>query len=188
MPLPLFLLGGAVSAIVLAEYKQQRKEALINRYYPRANSKKAELKYSPSLIHSSNTKVKPIAGAMVCCHVYGLVCHVGIWCDDAIIELHGSGLVRVVSPERFLKQRSGETIYIACNSQAEPLASKIAANNAKELIFSFRKYDLIANNCYRFTWFCLSGEEVKISSFTELNQQLANYFKQDIYWDELIYI
>ncbi|WP_133309330.1 hypothetical protein [Parashewanella curva] len=186
MPIPFFLIGGAVGALALAEYKQYKKDTLLNRIDSSMNLGEPELKFSPSLVHSSNKKVVPTQGAIVCCHVYGLVCHVGIWCDDAIIELHGSGLVRVVSTERFLKQRSGETIYVACNNKAIPISCASAAERAKAQVYYYREYELLANNCYRFIWYCLSGQETQISSFTALNEKLANYFQQDIYWDELL--
>jgi hypothetical protein len=46
--------------------------------------------------------VIPINGSVVCCGIFGALTHTGLWVNGGIIELSGSGLVRTVSPERFI--------------------------------------------------------------------------------------
>ncbi len=92
--------------------------------------------------------------------------------------------MRVVSNERFLKDRSGEKIYVAAQANGETLIDIVAVKKAKEQIYQYRDYDLIKNNCYRFIFSCLSGTEEYIDSFTEFNEYLIKHFNCDIYWDE----
>ncbi|MCL1079777.1 hypothetical protein D5R81_17610 [Parashewanella spongiae] len=188
MPLPVVWIGGAIfSALLLAEKNNQRKNVELHRLRPLSKTeKKPSLKLTPSLLNKGARKAKLKNGSIVCCHVYGVILHTGIWIDGAIVELHGSGLVRVVSPERFLKDRSGEKIYVATQANGKVLFDLIAANRGKELVYQYRDYDLLKNNCYRFTYSCLSDSEEYINSFTEFNEYLIKHFQCDIYWDEAL--
>lgn len=48
-------------------------------------------------------------GAIVCCGVGGVLEHTGIWTEDnMIIEFDGNGLIKPISPTRFIKERSGK--------------------------------------------------------------------------------
>ncbi len=92
MPLPIIWIGGAVlSALVLAEKNEHRKSVELQRLKPsRKNEKQPSLMLAPSLLNESGRRTTLKNGSIVCCHVYGVVLHTGIWGDGAIIELHGS--------------------------------------------------------------------------------------------------
>ena len=129
---------------------------------------------------------RPKNGAVVCCGVFGWFIHTGIWLDGNIIELRGNGLIRAISPARFLHERSGEHIYIACDPSAKPLIQEQAIIRAAEKIFSYSEYDLIDNNCHKFVWQCLSGESQVITRFSELNLKMSEYFKTTLAWQPIL--
>lgn len=190
MALPLLWLGGAaIGAAFLADEQQKRlqleRDRLLGRAPKQALANRAMLA-SPSQWQKGFKQVQPEPGSIVCCYVFGVIEHTGIWLgDDCLVELHGSGLVRAVSIKRFLAGRTGSQIYLACNHQHQPLVSGSVLNRAQQAIYQYREYDLFDNNCHRFVWSCISGHEVSIKSFNELNQRLAAHFNQGIYWDEM---
>ncbi|MGL5489265.1 MAG: lecithin retinol acyltransferase family protein [Shewanella sp.] len=190
MPLPLLWIGGAaMGALMLADEREKRQQLERNRLLGRAprqvNANQAMVA-APSQWQKGFKQVTPQPGSIVCCYVFGVIEHTGIWlADDCLVELHGSGLVRAVSVKRFLTGRTGSQIFIACNHLHQPLIANTIVNRAERAIYQYREYDLFDNNCHRFVWSCLCGEERAIKSFNELNQKLAAYFKQGIYWDEM---
>lgn len=130
----------------------------------------------------SRLAVTPVDGAIVCCGVYGVLDHTGIWLEDCVIELNGDGLVRAVSPQRFLRNRSGDTIYIACDSDNLPISSAKVAENAAAKLFQYSNYHLLNNNCHRFVLSCMGFEQLKTVRFTDLNQLLSSTFMTSIHW------
>ncbi|QSX39494.1 lecithin retinol acyltransferase family protein [Shewanella cyperi] len=185
MALPLIWLGGAaLGALALAE-REHRRKLLLERSLGRSAREPSEATtvLAPSVWQFDGPSVRPVPGAIVCCHVYGLVEHTGIWLGDSIAELHGSGLIRAVSAKRFLHGRTGSRIFVACDHDNQPLATQACADRASEALFQFRDYDLFANNCHRFVWQCLSGEDREVKSFEAFNQLLASFYSRALYWD-----
>jgi hypothetical protein len=167
MPAPLFWLGTSALAL-LASAKYSSDEILDESVGTRPGH--------------SDIGVKPMNGAIVCCGVYEVFDHSGIWLDGNIVELKGNGLIRGVSPQRFLKDRSGEQIFIACDNQYQPLIEHGVAKRAASRLFEYSEYDMFRNNCHKFVWQCISEKDEQITRFAELNNQLSNQFKQVIHW------
>lgn len=141
---------------------------------------------SPSDYYSSHTNVMPTPGSIVCCEVFNLLDHTGIWIDqDTIIELSDSGLVKSVSCQRFMEERSGKNLFVACNHQHEPIVIDGCESRAIQSVFSYREYDVINNNCHRFVNYCLTGVDSELTLFSSLNSQLANLSGRNIYWDKV---
>ncbi|MFV7784011.1 lecithin retinol acyltransferase family protein [Shewanella marisflavi] len=192
MALPLLWLGGAaLGAALIADAKHKQKQLTLDRRLgraPKAPIGERVSPLSPSVLHLGEVKVAPKPGALVCCFVFGVIEHTGIWLgDDTLVELHGSGLIRPVSATRFLAGRTGSRIFVACDHQHQPLIGESVLERAEQAIYQYREYDLFDNNCHRFVWSCLTGEEKSISSFDKLNRLLAAHFAQAIYWDEAIW-
>jgi hypothetical protein len=167
MPVPLLWFGaGAIALLAGAKY---------------SNDKVLDKSVS-GLPGKSDVKVAPINGAIVTCGVYGLFEHTGIWVDGDILELKGNGLIRGISPNRFLQERSGDNIYIACDDNVVPLIQVDTADRAISQLFSYSEYDVIKNNCHKFVWRCISGEDIPLTRFSELNQKMAELFSTTIYW------
>ncbi|GLX80138.1 hypothetical protein tinsulaeT_34780 [Thalassotalea insulae] len=192
MALPLLWLGAAaVSALAAKQLSDDRKVQQLKRLRYRNVQTLTDLKphESPIAIYpsdflSTEQSVKPEVGAVVCCGIGGILDHTGIWVDDdTIIELDGEGLIKAISPLRFTKERSGKQIFIACDSHAQPLVSRQAAQRAVEQIFQYRDYHVISNNCHQFIWQCFKPDDSKISTFKEFNLKLAQLFNRKIYWD-----
>ncbi|MCG9696345.1 lecithin retinol acyltransferase family protein [Shewanella sp. Isolate11] len=190
MALPLIWLGGAaLGAMLVADERSKQKQLTVDRRLgraPKAPDQQQASPLSPSLWHLGEVKVAPKPGSIVCCFVFGVIEHTGIWLgEDTLLELHGSGLIRPISSARFLAGRSGSRIFQACDHQHQPLIADKILIRAEQAIYQYRDYDLFDNNCHRFVWSCVSGEELPVSSFAKLNRLLGQYFKQAIYWDEL---
>ena len=172
MPAPLFWLGAsAIAMLAGAKY---------------SNDKRLEDSVS-SLPGKSELAVEPVNGAIVTCGIYGLFEHTGIWVDGNILELKGNGLIRGVSPNRFLQERSGDYIYIACDDNNTPLIQPDAAQRAISQLFSYSEYDVIKNNCHKFVWQCISGEDMPLTRFSVLNQKMAGLFASNIHWHPVKY-
>lgn len=171
MPLPLVWLGAGVAAAVASSYlaKEQQKYDGHVAVFP------GESKY----------RVKPVDGAIVCCGIYEMLQHTGVWVDDGIVELNGNGLIRLISPDRFLADRSGGRIYVACDEAGKPLVAPNTVERASDKIFDYADYHVINNNCHRFVRYCVTGNNSPLTLFGELNASLSDYFSTPIYWHQI---
>lgn len=195
MPLPLILLGaglvGAAAAVGAANAnekakKSERARLALDETDPHVNGKNGAVKL-PSEILTSDITVKPVPGAIVSCSVFSAFDHTGIWMENnVIVELHGTGLIKAVSPQRFLNNRSGSAMFVACDSQGEPLVADETMGRAANEIYNYWQYDMVKNNCYRFCWQCISGDDRKVATFTEFNNALAQLHGKKVYWDKAL--
>lgn len=137
----------------------------------------------------SSVPVAPKNGAVVCCEVYGVLDHTGIWVDDSIVELNGNGLVRAISPGRFLAERSGDKIFVACDEFDDPLVTHKTHERAISHVYEYRDYDLLKNNCHRFVWEMVTGKDgyfrESMTSFSDFNQNLSVLHDSLISWHVL---
>lgn len=123
------------------------------------------------------------AGAVVVCEIFHLFEHTGIYVGEGqIVELQGSGLVRAVSINRFFDNRSGKHLLVACDAKGSILLSEGCAERAIQQIFTVQDYDLIHNNCHRFTQHCVTGRNLPITSFFDLKTELARFWRTDLQW------
>lgn len=192
MPLPLLWLGAAVlGAAAIKELDEKRQAQEHHRENStdinvRGNLKKHDsgiAKY-PQEVFKNDTLAIVRPGALVCCGLGGILEHTGILVDEeTIVELHGSGLIKAISPSRFLQERSGREIYVACDSTGEAICDEITAERAIKQIYDYQDYDLIKNNCNRFVWQCISGLKEDITTFHQLNKSLSKRFDRKVYWD-----
>jgi hypothetical protein len=171
MPLPLVWLGAGLTALYAA-----------NKLSENSQKSQGEVQHFPG---ESDVSVKPVDGAIVCCGVYEFFDHTGIWVEDSIIELHGSGLIKSVSHERFLGDRSGEMAFVACDAQYRPLVAPGATEKAIARIYEYSEYHLINNNCHKFVWGCLSSDSKDVTTFADLNGLLSNFFNSAIHWQPI---
>lgn len=196
MPLPLLwigagLVGAALTTDHLCDKAQQitddeerdRLRGIEPEPYRLGENNTTKL---PSDILTSTMSAKPVPGSVVCCSVFSAFDHTGIWVDDGlIVELHGTGLIKGVSVKRFLEDRSGSNVFIACDSLGEPLVIGDAVSRASDELMNYWAYDVFDNNCYRFTWQCISGENRVVKDFPQFNDLLAKLHEKKVYWDKL---
>jgi len=192
MALPLLWLGAAaLSALAANELADDRKKQQAQRFSTGRPQTLVDLAPHespvvtyPTDFFSTEQRVKPEIGAIVCCGIVGVLDHTGIWLgDNSIAELDGNGLIKPISSQRFIKERSGKQIFIACDSLAQPLLSEIAANNAAQQLFQYRDYHVLDNNCHQFVWQCFNKSTTPITTFRQLNDKIAQFFNRKIYWD-----
>ena len=132
----------------------------------------------------SSKRVVPKNGAIVTCGIYGVLDHTGIWVNGNIYELSGAGLIRCISPRRFLENRSGESIFVACDDDYQPLAADAVAQRCVDNLYHTRDYHVLSNNCHQFVLEMLSGEKQRITSFSELNEAIASMFMSPVSWHQ----
>ncbi len=192
MALPLIIAGvAALSALAVKGLNDDRKSQQKHRQKLSRAQRLSDLSEHESAIAIypsdflvSEQSVMPKIGAIVCCGIGGVLDHTGIWLgDDLIVELAGNGLIKAISSERFIKERSGKQIFIACDSQGAPLVNEAAAKLASEQIYQYRDYHMIDNNCHHFIWQCFKPDDHSLTTFKSLNERLAKYFDRVIYWD-----
>ncbi|WP_034474170.1 hypothetical protein [Aestuariibacter salexigens] len=172
MPAPLIWLGAGLAAIYAGSQ------------YARHEQKRAgHVGVFPG---DCDIPVRPENGAIVCCGIYELFQHTGIWVEDSIVELKGNGLVRAVSPHRFIEDRSGNQVYVACDAQLNVLHDELSAQRAARQVYQYLDYDVIDQNCHRFVWETLSGRDARITRFAELNACLCDYFSTPVHWQPLM--
>lgn len=175
-----------LGAAVYHETKKSHYEKVERKRKDTQFDRKNVVKKSPSDNYASNIRVTPEAGSIVCCGVYGVLDHTGIWIDrDTIIELSNSGLVKAVSAERFLNERSGDNIFVACDHEHKPIVVKETIERAINTVFTYRGYDVFENNCHRFVHYCITGEEREITRFQSLNDAIFKLRDKNIYWDKV---
>ena len=131
-------------------------------------------------------KVRPVPGCVLRCDLAGGVsltcgslCHTGVYLgDDRIAEVvndDGRAKVHVVDPYDFLNGqgtnfiRTGINIYVATDGEGNALGSQAIADRA--MAYSRRKgrgeYDLVDNNCHKFTVRCITDEEPEDAKLSE---------------------
>jgi hypothetical protein len=169
MPAPILWFGAAALAL-LASAKYSKDKSVT--------------KSNTNLPEQSNILVIPVNGSIVSCSVFGLFDHTGIWVDGNIIELKGNGLIRGISPSRFLHERSGDEIFIACDRDNKPIACQKTAARATAMLFQYSEYDVVKNNCHKFVWCCISNEDAELTRFSVLNEKLSVRFGSDIIWQK----
>ncbi len=185
MALPI-IAAVALGAAVYHETKKSHYKRLEAERFSSTKDEKNVVKKSPSDNYASNIHVAPEAGSVVCCEVYGVLDHTGIWIDsDTIVELGNNGLVKAVSVERFLAERSGDNIFVACDHNHKAIVIPNAEQRAINEVFSYRGYDVIHNNCHRFVNYCLTGKERELTRFQSLNDSIFEISGKNIYWDKV---
>jgi hypothetical protein len=168
MPVPLIWLGAAAVSLYTANKlnaSDLRQRNIISR-----------------LPGDCREPIAPVNGSIVTCGVYELLDHTGIWIDGNIYELKGNGLVRCISPDRFLQNRSGDQIYVACNMQNQPLVELNVVARTKSQLYSLHEYHLLRQNCHKFVAEMVSGYPRDITSFSELNEFISDYFSSPVDW------
>jgi hypothetical protein len=126
--------------------------------------------------------VEPVNGCIVTCDIFEMFEHTGIWINGNIFELNGNGLVRCISPKRFIENRSGKKIYVACNELGNPLVESLAIERTKAQLYSLYNYHLIRQNCHKFVAEMIAGNQQDVTSFSDLNEFLSSHFGSVIDW------
>ena len=110
--------------------------------------------------------------------------HSGIYLGYGnIAELDGSGKIMVRSFDDFIKgdrtMRNGKNISVATDCSGNVLAKPEIARRAIKSLCQIRDYDVVTENCHRFTAGCITGNFTKdITFFSALEEVIRKYFSQ----------
>lgn len=124
--------------------------------------------------------VKPVEGSIVHCSLAHVFEHTGIYIgNETIVHLEGEGLIEIVTPRQFINRLDSKnpamSIYVSC-IDTTPVGSREIANRAKAYIGDFVKYDVLTNNCHKFTSSCITGNPNNIdTTFTELEYTIKKH-------------
>jgi len=189
MPLPIIVAGLMLGAVVSNQSTKQyyrNLELRRNRESSNGLSNENKLVKPPSEYCQHASGFSPEEGSIVCCEVFGVLDHTGVWIDeDTIIEFSNTGLTKSVSAVRFLKERSGNNIYVANDKHGKSIIIDGIVEQAISQIYTYREYDLKRNNCHNFIASCISTKNKGVTLFSDLNSLIAQISKQDIYWDKV---
>ncbi len=116
-------------------------------------------------------------GAIAVCEIYEFFEHSGICTgEQQIVELHGTGLVRLVGAQRFLAARSGDAIEIFVDRFGQIIRNEQTSDRALRMVYQHLPYDVLHLNCHKFTYYCVTGVWLPITSFYDLKLALAEHF------------
>lgn len=122
--------------------------------------------------------VLPIRGCILKCDLGLLLEHTGIYIgNDQIVSLNRHSEIRVETPQTFFPPGTNpdsNRIYTACLEDSDAvLAAPFVWKRAKRRINDKTEYNLLFNNCHRFTGGCITGNfENEIVSFAMLEDVL----------------
>jgi len=108
-------------------------------------------------------KVIPKIGSVVYCElVFDITGHSGIYVgDDEVVHLDGSGEIQKVGTKEFLSRLDGLnsaiSLYVSCRDN-EPVGNKKIAQRANDMVGKNLDYNLLINNCHKFTTGCVTGD------------------------------
>ena len=108
--------------------------------------------------------------------------HSGIYLGYGnIAELDGSGKIMVRSFDDFIKgdrtMRNGKNICVATDCSGNVLAKPEIARRAIKSLCQIRDYDVVTENCHRFTAGCITGNFTKdITFFFSLGRSYKKVF------------
>ena len=106
-------------------------------------------------------QVRPKIGSVVYCDLWAVE-HSGIYIgDNRIVHLDGSGKIEIVTPKQFIERLDGFNnainIYVSCKD-TQAVGSSSVAQIAEVRVGEILDYDIILNNCHKFTYECISGD------------------------------
>lgn len=107
-------------------------------------------------------RVTPKIGSIVYCDLVTLVEHTGVYVGEGkIAHLDGDGFIELVSPNQFLRRLGGNnpaiTIYVSCQD-TNAVGELLFAIRARALEGRKTNYNVLLNNCHKFTAGCITGE------------------------------
>ena len=140
---------------------------------------------------------KQIFGTPIFCNLCGQFEHSGIMNSDRIIHLTGEGKVEETTPEDFVKRMNkfngNPPIFVPLNTNYKILHSKKIKNvSILQLGRKPSKYNMMFENCHKFTLGCMDSSYLHKKSFVYTFNYLNDCIKQEfcediIYWLRLIY-
>ena len=122
-------------------------------------------------------EMKPKVGSVLHCSLLQTVEHTGIYVGwNKVVHLNGDGIIEKVSYAEFIGRLDGmnPTIAICCpvDQDNNPIGDKVVAKRARSFFGQYRDYNLITDNCHKFTYYCLTGTTLPIVMFNDIESAL----------------
>lgn len=124
---------------------------------------------------------KPRLGSVVYCNLAGVFEHTGIFVGGGkIVHLDGEGMIEKVSYDDFVNRLDGNnpaiTIFCPVDSNNKSIGDEQVAQRALAMVGSHRDYNLIFENCHKFTLYCLTGKTLPIVTFNTIELALKGKY------------
>ena len=124
---------------------------------------------------------KPKVGSILYWNLALAFEHTGIYVGwNKVVHLNGDGIIEKVSYAEFIGRLDGmnPTIAICCpvDRDNNPIGDKEVAKRARSLVGKYRDYNLITDNCHKFTYYCLTGTTLPIVMFNNIESELEDRY------------
>ena len=133
--------------------------------------------------------LKPKVGSVLYCNLMFLVEHTGIYVGRGkVVHLNGDGKIEKVSFKEFIGRVEGANpaIAICCpvDVRNKPIGDKQVAERTLSLVGTHRDYNLLLDNCHKFTYHCLTGKSLTVGTFQAVEDAVkAKYSFSD--WEPI---
>ena len=120
--------------------------------------------------------ILPVKGCILKCDLGVLLEHTGLYIGNGrIVSLNRHSQIRIETEHSFFPPGTtpnSNRIYAACYGKTdEPLFSPEIARRAKKKVNQETPYNVLFNNCHRFTTGCITGNfENDVVSFSQLEE------------------
>lgn len=117
-------------------------------------------------------------GSILYCNLAVAFEHTGIYVgNNRVVHLNGNGKIEEVSLNRFVNRLDGRnpaiSIYCAVDCSNEPISDRLFAERALKMVGTRRDYNLILDNCHKFTYYCMTGKTLPVVTFQTIETTLA---------------
>lgn len=125
--------------------------------------------------------IEPEIGSVLFCSLATMAEHTGIYVgDDEVVHLNGDGIIEKVSFDEFVDRLDGWNKTLAINCPVdwthEPIGDPKVAQRALSLVGKHRNYNLLSDNCHKFTYYCLTGKKLPIVMFQTIEAELKKKY------------
>ena len=125
---------------------------------------------------------QPIRGSIIYCDLAIVAEHSGVYVGNGqIVHLNGSGQIEKVNPSDFVARLEDKnpafTIFCPTTITGTVIGSDEIANRALLALGKSREYNLLFDNCHRFSYYCLTGDSNFLDgSFSSLELALKQKY------------
>ncbi len=129
-------------------------------------------------------EVFPVKGCILKCDLTVFLEHTGLYIGNGkIVSLNRHSQIRIENSRSFFPpgtNPASNRIYVACYGNTdEPLRSSAIAKRAKKKVNQQTPYNVLFNNCHRFTAGCITGNfDNDVVSFSQLEDVILAHQEQ----------
>lgn len=99
---------------------------------------------------------------------------------NKVVHLNGDVLIEKVGYAEFISRLDGmnPTLAICCpvDRNNNPIGDRKVAERARSIVGQYRDYNLIFDNCHKFTYYCLTGKTLPVVMFHTVESALKDRY------------